>query len=407
LDITTQIERAFIIDPGLGAIPGYRASLAREVARGFEGHKIESHILASRDVDPEIIAALEVSPIFETSLYVKLLAEGDVNTFSDVFEQLVTGFLQDLRAIENYELGERDLLIFLSVYPEVCQAIMTWLASVETRTFRSAIIFQVAEEVNVFGGTTADSADTHFIDFFRKAIPPNVGHRHLENVRFFAISDPLADLYTAIIGKDVRALPMPGRQTFPPTAPGQRAGGIKIGLFRRSVTQTSSAMMAQVVRTVLARYGDAIFDLHLGVKNEMAEISDSKGTLGGRVNCREGHISDEEMDELIADLDICCMPYALRTHRLMPSATFTQALRLGKVVVVPEGSTMHIEARRIRAGYTTFRECSAPAIVGALERAIDRHEELAWRSWVAHRSFGGQHNIDQFIARLIAGAFAA
>jgi glycosyltransferase involved in cell wall biosynthesis len=393
----------FALDPGLGPIPGHWATYARKLSAAFRARGLDVVLCGNRQQERRILDGLAVEPLFSLTPFERYGENPhDPPTAQAAFERQTAQFADDLEKLEAFGLSSQDLLIYFTVYPQILGGLIEWTRRrPERRMQRVALLMQFAEEVNVYEKARGARGDVFYIDYYRRIMPAGEGRNAHPHWRYFAASPGLGDLFSALMGKDVRPLPMPGSAAWPPLR--QRAEGdpVAVALLGHTSIAKGGFLLPEIVDATLARHMNARFNLHLSTNPDTRELDARFAAGGDRLRILRGYVSDDEIQGIIDDSDIVLLPYAAPKYRLMPSAIFIQAACSGKIVVLPAGSHMHRELLLRGGGGTLFHEHSAAAINTALWNAIeevDRLSPLAAAAAPAHREVNSP---DAYVKRIL------
>ena len=389
-----EFRRVFVLDPGLGPIPGHWASYARKLKAAFADLGLEVVLCGHRRRDQRIVGDLGVEPLFELTPYEPYGADPhDKAAALAAFDLQKAQFAADLDKLDGFGPGPRDLLVFLTIYPQILGGLVAWARrKPERRLQRVAALLQFSEEVNVYEKIRGAHGDVYYVDYYRLVMPAGEGRDVHPHWRYFAASPGLGDLFSTLIGKDVRPLPMPGSAEWPAPKPRSRRRGVTIAVVGHTSLEKGAFLLPEIIERTLGEIPLASFNFHLSTNPDTRALDARFAGGGERLNIVRGYISDAEMQAIIDDSDIVLLPYRPEKYRLMPSAIFIQAACSGKVAVLPAGSHMHREVLLRGGGATLFREHSAAAICKALWDAIGNVDRLAQAAAApAHREVNNPH----------------
>lgn len=389
-------RRVFALDPGLGPIPGHWATYARKLSAAFRALGLDVILCGNRRQDPLILQGLGVEPLFELTPYEPYGADPHHKpTALEAFNAQRARFAADLEKLERCGLGDGDLLVFFTIYPQILGGLVDWVrAKPERRRQRVALLLQFSEEVNVYEEVRGAHGDVYYIDYYRRIMPTGEGRNAYPAWRYFAASPGLGDLFSTLIGKDVRPLPMPGSADWPAARPRDGARAVAVGVLGHTSIEKGAFLLADIIHPTLARFPAVRFNLHLSTNPDTRALDAQFAEGGERLSILRGYVSDGEIQRLIDESDIILLPYGPRKYRVMPSAIFIQAACSGKIAVLPAGSHMHREVLLRGGGATLFREHSAAAINKALWDAIgdvDRLSQSAAAAAPVHREVNNPH----------------
>jgi glycosyltransferase involved in cell wall biosynthesis len=405
---STDFKRAIILDPGLGPIPGHWATYARKLEAAFSELGLGVVLCGHCRQDADILDGLKVEPLFALTPYEPYGKDPhDRPTAIASFQLQKAQFAADLEKLEDFGVGPQDLVVFLTIYPQILGGLVEWIGrKPHRRDLRAALLLQFSEEVNVYDKVRGAHGDVYYVDYYRQTLPASEGRDAFPNWRYFAASPGLGDLFSTLIGKDVRPLPMPG-SAVRPAALSRRPGSkeVRVAILGHTSIEKGALLLADIIFPTLAQFAHVRFNFHLSTNPDTRalDVQFAQGTE--RLAIKRGHISDSDMQAIVDDSDIVLLPYRPLKYRLMPSAIFIQAGCSGKVVVLPASSHMHRELLLRGGGYTLFHEHSAAAIRDALWAAIGDVERLSAAAAAAaplHREVNNPH---AYVKRIVE-AFA-
>lgn len=400
-------RRVFALDPGLGPIPGHWATYARKLKAAFGALGLDVVICGNRRQEPRILDGLEVEPLFALTPYERYGADPhDKPTALAAFQSQTAQFAADLEKLDGMGLAAEDLVLLLTIYPQILGGVVDWVRrKPERRAQRIALLLQFAEEVNVYEQVRGAHGDIYYVDYYRRIMPSGQGRDAYPNWRYFAASPGLGDLFSTLIGKDVRPLPMPGSAAWPSL---RRCNGdrpIAVAVLGHTSIEKGAFLLADIIHPTLAQFADVRFNLHLSTNPDTRALDAQFANGADRLNVVRGYITDDEMQAIIDASDIVLLPYGPRKYRVMPSAIFIQAVCSGKITVLPAGSHMHREVLLRGGGVALFHEHSAASICNALWNAIGNVDRLAKSAAAAAPAHREVNNPNAYVERILE-AFA-
>jgi hypothetical protein len=396
-------RRVFALDPGLGPIPGHWATFARKLSSAIRGLGFEAVLCGNRQQEPHILDGLAVEPLFSLTPYERYGDDPhDPPTALAAFERQTARFADDLEKLDSFGLANGDLLVFFTVYPQILGGLAEWARRrPERRLQRVALLLQFAEEVNVYEKARGARGDVYYVDYYRRIMPAGEGRNAHPHWRYFAASPGLGDLFSALLGKDVRPLPMPGSADWPPVRRRVPGAPLAVAVLGHTSIAKGAFMLKDIIGATLDKFPNVRFNFHLSTNPDTRALDAEFAAERDRLDIVRGHISDDKMQALIDASDIVLLPYEPQKYRTMPSAIFIQAACSGKVAVLPAGSHMHLEVLLRGGGATLFREHSATDVTKALWSAIEDAERLsraAAAAAPAHREF---NNPNAYVERIL------
>ena len=132
-----------------------------------------------------------------------------------------------------------------------------------------------------------------------------------------------------------------------------------------------------------------------------ASVEQIAPAAGPHVTIVCGTLSSDDYYVFINEIDILLVHYDPEHYAYTSSGLFTEAVLLGKVAVIPAGTSMEREAQRLGTGYASVANFSAQALGRALCRALAEYPVLSERSRAATEAARRYHNADTLVSYLI------
>ncbi len=396
-------RRVIALDPGLGPIPGHWATYARKLSAAFRALGLDVVLCGNRQQEPRILDGLAVEPLFALTPYERYGDDPhDPPTALAAFERQTRQFADDLETLSAFGLSSRDLLIFFTVYPQILGGLIAWTKRrPERRMQRVALLMQFAEEVNVYEKARGAQGDVFYVDYYQRIMPPGAGRHAHPHWRFFAASPGLGDLFSALLGKQVVPLAMPGSAAWPPLVRRAPGAPVTVAILGHTSIAKGAFLLKDIITATLARFANVCFNFHLSTNPDTRALDVEFAEGGERLRIVRGYVSDDEMQRIIDESDIVLLPYEPRKYLTMPSAIFIQTACSGKITVLPAGSHMHREVLLRGGGATLFREHSAAAIAAALGEAIEGVDRLSQSAAAAAPVYREVNNPDAYVKRIL------
>jgi hypothetical protein len=370
-------KSVLIFEPCLGAISGHWENLAENLVQGFENQGFKVVLFGNENQSQLHNKMLSVVPHFNQLPY---LAYDTKSIIISARERYFHSFL----SINIDDFDPHPLLVFPTLYPPILEAALSWL-------------IKLVEYGKI------SPHDINFIFQF----PPVSCIYHLQNLlkaspfsKIYAVSSQLAKIFQDQYDLPIKVLPMPINKTklnFQESSnqPKEKKS-LKIGYVGHTSLEKGFYFLHPL--TELFHAHPVEFHYHLNLSDtEFEKAAQAFRNSPENVHCYWGHLSKQEINELIVNLDILLLPYNPRNYAAMPSAMFSEALLLGKVMVIPANTWLSEQAELYQAGVTTFSEHTLASIQKALGLAIEKHDQLQIMSEVAREPFNEYHNVDNFV----------
>ncbi len=411
-----QQKRFFIFDPCFGSLTGHWENYCKRLYQELKNRGYTPLVFGQKNFDKRIVGPLNFEGVFEASPFLPARNMLDLKKISNLF-------LDDFEKIDANRFQDGDIFIFHSIYPNYFSAIIDWTKEIASKKrvvstfffqfppsnrrseigFLKNLYFKLRRK---FAGEDSSSpelewADNNQVRFYQRTIPnlkKLVGKSHL----LMASTDVLSRNFSALFGLKVYYLPMPGEDLSDIIARSKQASQSKkqitIGYFGHASLEKGGQFLADLVEKTNQNYRNIDFILHINPNGETENyLAYFKNKNHPNIKCHYGHLSQDNMMELVAQVDIVLMPYSPIKYATTPSAIFTEAMPLEKVFVMPVDTWAYKEAVKYHAGISTFKNYSLKSIQVALNKAIDRFELLQEKSRLAGASFHNENNMKHYI----------
>ena len=114
----------------------------------------------------------------------------------------------------------------------------------------------------------------------------------------------------------------------------------------------------------------------------------------------EQSLSEDEYYQLLSEADVVLVPYSRNHYYANTSGPFTEALAMGKPVVVTQGTWMSDQLERFGAG-VTFRDQDIDDLARAICEVRDNYPRLVEQAMARREHWVAYHNPDNFINELL------
>jgi len=125
-------------------------------------------------------------------------------------------------------------------------------------------------------------------------------------------------------------------------------------------------------------------------------------TPSGAVTLVDNPVDAATYRKFLHDADIVLLPYAREFYAWASSGIFTEALSIGKVVVVPQGTWLAHQIERFHAGGTMFSAFNASSVADAVLRAVQSLPQLTQLASTAAPRWTSHHSPSRFVDKMLA-----
>jgi glycosyltransferase involved in cell wall biosynthesis len=148
-------------------------------------------------------------------------------------------------------------------------------------------------------------------------------------------------------------------------------------------------------RFVIQSYGNTD-DYRMPIEKALRAIPDDL------VRVVTGTISRAAYLQLLHEADIVLMPYAKEFYGWASSGIFIEALALGKVVVIPEGTWLARQGARFKAGGKVFAALNVDDVANCLRATLADLPRLSAQAKAAMPAWVAVHSPRNFVDQLLA-----
>lgn len=368
--------RIFVADHALLNYRGHYYNYAKAVCNEFKIQGYETHVLGNKQVNREIASDLLVHKTFtlghdhqlkelgfdlasESYLIKKMKYKFFSQVHSSIAQNMIAyerHFKKDLDDLmEDFELGEQDLLVINSVRHEELFAYASWIKNQKQKQrlphFLFILHFTIYPCADV-GNTYRDIYSAIFSLF------ESCGMQ--DRLHFFTDSASLANEYKTITRFEFNVLPIPHNShtavgsISSPIAPENKPATIAylgVALSIKGfpfIPYVVSKMREQI------RAKKASFQLQIQHFGEKSILMAADRLSFYDIDLYHGTLSTELYYQIMERSDIILLPYSLDFYHSQTSGVFSEAMALGKVPIVPRGTWMAQEAERFGVGRSFF-----------------------------------------------------
>ena len=392
--------RFILVAHGLINQTGHHYMEARAFKKEAARRGLDCLILAHRHIEPEIRAELDAYPLFEYTPYkkspVQLRFLGPLLHFRSCSRSLARKLLE----LPPETIKADDLLVSPLTKAAEMSGLAQWLAHRprEQRPFL-AINFMIDDISRPLPRAGKSSLNYNAALFYRFAF-----HRLRKNLApkrllLSAGGSAFARAMSRVLSHPVQVFPLPvqhelaGVDAAPPT-PGTPPLIVFLGHMQ---PRKGSDLAGAVVRRVLDQHPACQFLLQANPAGWESHWLDQLGPDDrDRVRIHCGELTQEEYQKVMSRAALVLLPYRPAGHILQTSGVFSEAMAMGKVSIIPEGTWMADMARRYGGGAVVFRQHNVEAVAAAVLAALENLPELTrdmakissvWRETMGMKAF--------------------
>lgn len=402
--------RFILIAHGLIDRSGHHYMEARAFKEEAAKQGQECTILAHRDVSATIRDELNAIPLFQHTPY------------KQFFRRRFLGFLRDFRlygqhmsrelmSLPHGMITSSDVLVSTLTKARDMQGLALWLARIprEQRPY-VAINFMIDDISRQGSEASAWTFNLKAALLYRLAF---IRLRKTLGAKRLVLSSggaKFAQTMTRLLGHPVLTFPLPVQHEITSSRtekapPGESPLIVFLGHMQQ---RKGSDLIAAVIPEVLEQYPDCRFLLQANPESWEKRWRDELGSLAGeRVHIHRGEMSQQEYQSAMNRADLVLLPYVPGGYVLQTSGVFSEAMALGKVSIIPDGTWMADMARKQGGGAVIFPKFEAEVIAGAVCRALQNLPELTRNMESISCTWRENMGMKAFLRRILDEAIAS
>ncbi|HEX4962632.1 MAG TPA: glycosyltransferase [Thermoanaerobaculia bacterium] len=379
--------RLFVLDPAFTGVAGHHYPWNQAIVAECRRRGIAVRIGAHRSFRGDA-ASLPVEGVFTHSIYPK--------RYFGRMAPLRRQFLEDLGRLSGWGLTSADLFLLHSVSIPFFIAFSDWFASLP-RAGRPRCV--VLHTVAWFEAEWPKDGIVWRQQFRRAAA--RLANAAGTGLTFGAINEPLCRDWEAFSGQPARVhpIPYPAAADFPPG--GERSGSSYRLLFPGGARDEKGLELLPDLVRLLARK----FPLAECVIQVAPDPRASRETLAALRRLEEekalrahwGDATAAEYQGFFATADVVMLPYDPVCYRVRGSSVLAEALICGLPAILPAGTWMAEEWKRLEAGGALFQEWTAEAVSQAAVEALRAYGVHRARSLEAAARWTARHSAAAFM----------
>lgn len=398
---SNKINKLYIVDPELTAITqGHHYTQAAAIAAECAKTGLRVEIFCKVGDAPSIDGAV-TSGIFKNSIGVESNVE---HLLFEVFENYFVvnrAFFKELCSIDISNFSDKDLIYFPNVLQNQLEAIADWLSIIApTNRPKVAITLRYVNS-KMDKNIVRDFGDA--IEFLYRNSMPRLIER-CPQTTFYTDTPELAAFYSAVSSIKVSVLPLPRLEFNLKNKIKKNTEKISI-LFAGHLFATRGAtLLPQILCSILEKYKNVYFCIQVNEidrKTSQQLIENIPAQLKSKVKFLLGVLSPEKYDETLQQNDIVILPLLPRLYAYHSSGVFAEAAALGKVMVIPGGTSLEAAANLYGLGVVVSSEFTSESFSLALGKAIEEFDILSIRAEISKHIYNQKNSPAMFLKKLL------
>lgn len=413
--MTTQCVVSIV--PLLGPERGHDFNFMSVINAELERRGVRHVILANKKYSPKVPTALPCIPHFTYE-------RGDVSNdpiCAELENVLMKNrlFYKEMCSMPKELYSESALFFFPGIFYTELVGLYDWIMWLGKLNTPRCLLFYMSP-----AGMSRENGN---IAVRRGGPYYRLGFRLLDRtgapIRHLAHTPELAEGFTLAARRRIDSAPL----HFPCVPSGrvantQARGSRRVLLYVGDLRWTKGfQFVPEIARLVLARYPDVEAVVHMNAASANAGGAEDINEAGrvfmraardlramaasnARLRLVEGFLEQPRYCGLIEDSDLVVLAYDKRVYRVNPSGPLTDAMSLGKPVVVAEGTHAAQQVARYGSAGVMFSDYSVAGICAAIGTALDNLGELSVRAQQAMTAFHADHGTSKLVDAILAPA---
>jgi glycosyltransferase involved in cell wall biosynthesis len=380
--------KVHIFDPQLNRIDGHYVNYDDAIVTELRQRGIPTIIYGSVAQSSSVGSSLSVQPLFRRGLFDEVL--DDPFTWPlDSFVRLGTQFHLDMSTIDQAQFAADDLALFPNILQYQIEGVRGWLLSLPAER-RPRVAIKLGWLTFAMPHYQHRQNKELLALLYRFAIRRLVA----AHPRTWICSDTeeMVTRFETICGVKVHMLPLP---VIIDDLPSREAGHsqVCVAYLGHASVFKGVQLLPDIIRSVIAQdgaphfliqvYGDP--QLCAALQRELA------GVPADAVTLTVGAVDAETYRRFLQRAQIVLLPYAKEFYGWASSGIFSEAMSLGKVVIVTADTWPALQLEKFHGGGVTVAGPNAQEIADAIRYAVHSLAELT-KSASAAAPLWKEHN---------------
>jgi glycosyltransferase involved in cell wall biosynthesis len=410
-----QVTAPFvIIDPSVGYLAGHPLPQAAALMSSLGAVGSDCILFAQRNLPPnDLVPESHLRRHFSASLYAEPSTDSISGTLASV--QSLSSVLADEIAAAVAQMSNGPYHLIFPTVNAVMIVALRKLLQRHRHLFLERDILMTILLYHECGVRLDDhkgliAYDTLLAHLWRSALTRL--HMTGDRVRVFAVSQEMAEIYSYVARRHIRAVPP--FQSVPRIGMKELLGQTRDGPPRvllfggQALSRKGFELTAELAAALFARFDDVegVVQLHSCTTPEHARVADRLRGIAqssGRLKILEGFLSEADMKQVLFDCDIAVLAYDTQVYAGRTSGLLWEAIASGLIVVTPANTWLARECDNYGAPCLSHASNSVEEIIEAVSDGVRRFDELRPLALKAAQRFSAETGpdilVNQYLAR--------
>lgn len=386
------MSRFFLADPSLISVSGHCWSYLRSLVAPVRNLGFQPIILGNRTVDARLRESHAIIPLFQC------WCDTRFGTAQQTFARHHKAIQQDLGEVSRiHSVNRSDVFLINTLRHWALAGVVDWLESLPASKRPRVVL------VLHFTAFPDPNAPSDSLEYFQKAFRRIETSEVRDRILLLADSEELIEEYRGINGRLKFALApiphVPDRRSASPRDPSV----LNLGYLGEARENKGFHLLPYVVNCARkSPLADRIrFHIHAFSSDPQSQFHRQivPRLVRPNVELHRDRLSDDEYEDLLSQLDIVLFPYTRANYHAQTSGIFSEAMALGRTVLVPRGTWMARQAAKFGGGLA-FNPEDAVDLWEQARRTVELHERFAAEAECRAGRWNAFHNASNLIAAI-------
>jgi glycosyltransferase involved in cell wall biosynthesis len=391
--------RVHIFDPQLNLVDGHYAAYDAAVAAELRRRGIETRIYGTSRQRCSIPSQLEAEPVFSRGMFEEVGTD-PLTWALENFVQLGYEFHSDLTKLGSERFNGGDLAFFPNIIQYQINGVRDWILDLPPER-RPAVVLKPSYLTYAMPYLQRRPNKEMIPLLYRFSMRQLAG----AHPRTWICSDTeeMVKQFATLSELPIHLLPLPLIMERRPMEPKDHSRIDVVYLGHASMLK-GFHLLADVVRRVVAAKNGPHFVIQSHGEAALCDALQEalSDVPPDEVTVIRGTIDADAYGRLLHMADIVLLPYAREFYGWASSGIFSEAMSLGKVTVVTEGTWAAQQLDKFRGGGVTFKRLDADSVAEAVRGAVRALPQLNERAAQAASAWRQHHCAASFADKLLA-----
>lgn len=394
------IMRVHIFDPQLNLVDGHYANYDAAVIAELQRRGIETVVYGSARSVSTANSNLSAKPIFSRDIFDEI-GRDPVTWALENFVELGAEFYSDLASVDPSGFAKSDVAFFPNIVHNQIDAVREWVVRLPDDR-RPSIVLKLSYLVHAMP-FIQQRRNKEMIPILFRFVMRRITANH---PRTWLCSDTeeMVKQFGEISEVPIHLLPLPLVIKDTGGQSNRDATIMRVAYLGHTSMLKGAHLLPEIVQRVWADGNGPHFLIQLFANAQLcASLKEAFAkTPPGAVTLVDNAVDAATYRKFLNEADIVLLPYAREFYGWASSGIFTEALSIGKVVVVPEGTWLARQVEKFHAGGVIFSAFNAKSIAEAVQRAVRSLPQLTQLASTAAPEWTTYHSPRRFVDTMLS-----